>query len=162
VILIVASLSSCAEPPWFAFKPQDGSFQASFPLEPTKSIKTMDTAGGQTDVTFYSASEKQQTYSVTVAEYSADHIKEIGPSAFLDEARDGAIANTKGKLVSERSFDLKGNPGREIRLNVGSSSSFRCRLILVGSRLYQVIVAGPADQGDASPVKRFLDGFSLP
>jgi hypothetical protein len=163
LILLVASLNSCAQPPWFAFKPQDGSFLAQFPVEPTKSIKTIDTALGQTDVTFYTASEKQQTYSVTVAEYSADHIKEVGPAAFLDEARDGAIANTRGKLVSETSFDLKGNPGRDISLNVGGSSgSFRYRLILVGNRLYQVIVAGPSDQADASQVKRFLDSFSLP
>jgi hypothetical protein len=160
--LFMAVLGACGETPWFAFKPADGSFLASFPVEPTKAIRTVDTPMGQTDVTSYTSSEKQQTYTVTVADYPAEHIQEVGNPKFLDEARDAAVAATSGRLLSEKPFDLKGHPGREITIAMsGGKGSFRCRLILVGNRLFQVIVAGPADEADARPVKRFLDAFSV-
>jgi hypothetical protein len=160
MIMIATLLGACAERPWFVYKAPDGSFVASFPFEPTKSIKTMITADGSTDVTFYNATDNQMVYTVAVSEYAADHIQEVGPAKFLDTARDGAVANTHGKLQSETPVDVKGNPGRDIKIAAtGGKGMFRCKLILVGNRLYQIIVASP--DADSSDVKRFLNSFSL-
>ena len=54
MVLVAMALVACADRPWFEYKAADGSFVASFPFEPTKSIKTMITADGSADVTFYS------------------------------------------------------------------------------------------------------------
>jgi hypothetical protein len=162
LLLLVGALGACSERPWFAFTPADRSFHASFPFEPTKSMRTVTTAMGESDVTFYTATDSQIAYSVTVGEYSAEQIARVGAKGFLDEARNGAIANTHGKMTSETSFDVKGNPGREVAISVsGGKSSFRCRLILVGNRLFQVIVAGPSNEADGRSARRFLDSFSL-
>ena len=160
--VFITLLSSCAEAPWFVFKPADGSFQASFPAEPTKVIRTVDSTMGETDVTSYTATEKQQTFTVAVADYPAENIEGAGKDKFLDQARDVAVEKASGKLQNEKPFDHKGHPGREITISMsGGKGSYRCRMILVGNRLYQVIVAGPADEADARPVTRFLDSFSL-
>lgn len=163
VFLGVALLAACAQQPWFAFKPADGSFHASFPFEPTKSIRTVESPAGRTDVTSYTATERQLAYSVTVADYPKEHITEVGVPKFLDEVRDVAVANARGKLLSEKSDDFKGHTGRDIKLAVpGGKDAFRCKLILVDSRLYQLIVAGPTDDVDGSSAERFFGAFTLP
>lgn len=161
-IVLASLLGACAERPWFVYKAADGSFVASFPFEPTKSIKTMITADGSTDVTFYNATDNQIVYTVAVSEYTPEHIQEVGPAKFLDTARDGAVANTHGKLQSESPVDVHGNPGRDIKIAAtGGKGAFRCKLILAGSRLYQIIVASPSSDADSADVKRFLNSFSL-
>ena len=162
VLVFISLLGACAPRPWFVFKPADGSFVASFPIEPTKTIKTMITAAGPTDVTFYNAVEKQMVYTVTVSDYTTEQIQGAGQDKFLDSARDGAVANIHGTLLDETRADVRGHPGRDIKIKAaGGKGTFRCKLILVGDRLFQLIVANPSDAADSSDVKRFLDSFSL-
>ena len=66
------------------------------------------------------------------------------------------------EVQSETPVDVHGNPGRDIKIMAtGGKGTFRCKLILVGSRLYQIIVASPSSDADSSDVKRFLGSFSL-
>jgi hypothetical protein len=78
-------------------------------------------------------------------EIGADDAKRI-----LDGGRDGAVANTKGKLISEKTIELAGKyPGREIVIRINGPAGavqMRQRFFLVGTKLYQVVVVGQTQE----------------
>jgi hypothetical protein len=161
-LLSLALFSACSEAPWFVFKPKDSSFTAQFPMEPDKAVRTVKNSLGDVDTTFYTASDGQRAFTVTVAEYPEEQVTQLGPAKFLDGARDGAVANFRGKLDGEKSVDVKGHPGRDLDISAGGGKgAYHCRLILVGNKLYQLIVASPSGDSKARPVERFLESFSL-
>jgi len=160
--VFMAFIGACGHRQWAEYTPSDGSFVALFPVTPTKATKTVNTAIGPMDITIYAASELSLAYSVAVVDYPADHVQQVGAAGLLDSARDGAVANTQGTLLSEEILNIRGNPGRELKVSAaGGKGTARCKLVLVGNRLFQVIVAGPSDKSYAPEVRRFLDSFSF-
>jgi len=161
-IVFMVFISACVDRHWIEYKADDGSFIVSFPVTPTKSIKTANTVLGPIDVTIYAAEENHLAYLVATGEYPADLVKQADHAGMLNDARDGAVANVQGNLMSEEIFNLNGNPGRELKIAVlGGKGIVRCKVVLVANRLYQVIVAGPSDKAYAPEVRQFLDSFSL-
>lgn len=162
VIVTSVFISACTERKWTEYKPDDGSFVVSFPVTPTKSIKAINTVLGPMEVVTYTTSKNHLAYMVVVAEYPVDLINQADSVGILNDARDGAVANVQGNLMSEEIFNLGGNPGRELKIAaVGGKGIARCKLVLVGNRLYQIIVVGPSDKAYAPEVRQFLDSFSL-
>jgi hypothetical protein len=85
-----------------------------------------------------SVSVKQTAFSVVLSDYPLDHVQRVGSASLLDGARDGAVANTQGKLLSELIIGIAGNPGRELKISAaGGKGTGRAKLVLVGNRLYQ-------------------------
>lgn len=80
----------------------------------------------------------------------------------LDAARDGAVGNIQGRLVSERALSLGGHPGRELQvLSSDGRLALRMRIYLVNSRQYQVVAVAPKELRSTEDRDRFLDSFRL-
>ena len=153
---------ACTVPGWQEFRSEDDRFLALFPREPTKRVETANTPQGPLRNHIYSVSEGQSTFSIAVARFRTDHVKAVGQTAVLDGARDGAVLNTLGKLLSELLIELDGYPGREIKISVaGGKVTIQGRMFLVRNRLYQVLVGTPVDDSYEPAVSRFLDSFRL-
>src|SRR5882672_10519914 len=110
----------------------------------------------------HSLTDKQTSFSVVVSEVPQEQVDRAGVAVILDGARDGAVANTQGKLLSEQIVEVSGHPGRELKIEAaGGKATIRARLFLAKNRLYQALVVTPADQSYAPGVNRFLESVKL-
>ena len=141
-----------------------GGFKVRFPGKPKESETPLPPP--------LTGTAKLLTAEVNGVAYTANFMDfgvPIGPdqqSKSLNGARDGAVANTKGKLVSEKSISLGANqPGREIVINAGvpqGSIVIRQRFFLAGSRLYQVLVVATSEARTRDEMaNNFLESFKL-
>ena len=103
-------------------------------------------------------------YMVGYADYPPDIVNGSDVQLMLSGARDGAVANSGGVLLSERQIKFQGFPGREIWVEIAvddEAGLVQSRLILVGNRLYQVLVGGyKEDFADANAAKA-LESFKV-
>ncbi len=79
----------------------------------------------------------------------------------LDDGRDAAVRNIKGKLTSEKDVKVAGEPGREIQIEAPGLGIYRARLVIIGDRLYQLVVAGPEEIARSKDADKFLDSFKV-
>ena len=135
-----------------------GSFRARFPAPPTLDEKELAVGASRTvPVAAHRATDPKTgcVFAVTVAEYPPA-FAEVPAETLLDGVRDG-LKGRDGKLKSEEK--LRGpHPGRTLRIEAGRNL-VRARLVVAGSRLFQVTVAGPAHGFPDKLADEFFAGF---
>lgn len=137
----------------------DGKFRAKlFPDPKVESSKIATPAGVVPLTTVRSEAGRGLAFGVTVADYP-DAVQDLDPKAILDGVRDG-LKGPDGKVVSDDAVKVGGLPGREITIAAGKNR-VRVRLLLVGSRLYQVLVTGSETLATSKAADVFLDSFEL-
>jgi hypothetical protein len=148
---------------WKTITAKDNTFSFQMPGSPKEDRQLIKTATGGVDLGTYllDLPRSEGTLGVFVNEFPEEGIKALSPEKRLDSARDGAVANVKGKLKSEKKITLQENPGRDVLIEVDSKSIVRVRLYVVKNRLYQVLVSGPKDLATSKTAERFLESFKL-
>jgi hypothetical protein len=77
----------------------------------------------------------------------------------LQGAKSGALENTNAHLLSEKAITLGIYPGVEFEAE-NDTMHFSARIYLVGTTLYQTLIASPLGKPYAGTT-RFLDSFQL-
>jgi hypothetical protein len=145
-------------PDWKPYSyPTDG-FSASFPSAPTIEKQNISSGGGTFELRTYETDDSATALIAAVCDYGATAASR-DPDTILEDAQKGAINNIKGQLVSEKKITLGANHGVEFEAD-SDNAHISARIYLVGSVLYQMIVAAPlktkyADTG------RYLESFQL-
>ena len=143
---------------WKAYSyPADG-FSASFPGEPQFSKKDVPTEKGSFELRAYLAEDGPAALFVGVCDYGSA-ISDRTPDQVLDGAQQGAIDNVKAHLLSGKKITFGVYPGREFEAD-NDSMHFYARVYLVGTTLYQTLIASPISTPYANAA-RFLDSFQL-
>ncbi len=163
-LLAVFLLSACAPstPDWREFVGPDGDFSVQMPAEPQEQVDEYDTDSGKIVVHMFGASVGGMDYITAYSDYPAELVAAKGAQGILEDARDGAVTNTKGELVTEQGIEMNGNPG--MFLQVGSPDGkglAQAKLYLVGNRLFQIFVAGPEENAESEDVQFYLNSFTL-
>lgn len=146
---------------WRVFTSKDGGFAVALPGMPEESKQRVLTASAALDVHLFAVETKEGTYVVSYCDLPAGEIKPGSEAKRLDLARDGAVANAKGKLVSEKERKLAGNPGCELVIDGEKGQRIRMRIVAVKNRLYQAMALGPAKFAQSKDAARFLDSLRL-
>jgi hypothetical protein len=141
------------------FNSTEGGFSILLPGTPKYAVETVDSAAGPLVVNTYMVDGFDKAYGVMYTDYP-DAVLETDPQKVLDGARDGAVTNVKGKLLSEAAMTLNGYPGREMNISAGQLG-VRSRVYLVNKRIYSVIVTGPVNQMNLSVFDEVLNSFNL-
>ena len=137
--------------------PADG-FSASFPFAPKPDKQSVPTDGGAFDLHTYQVDDAGGTLIAAVCDYGAS-AKDKDPDSLLDSAKSGAVSNIKGRLTSEKKITLGVNHGVAFEAD-SENAHISARIYLVGTTLYQMIVAAPNDSPYVERL-RFLDSFQL-
>jgi hypothetical protein len=164
LVLFAATLCGFdQEPEWTPFTSTTAGFRVLFPGTPTEQKQQTKTAAGMVEVTSFFVERKpeQATYVVTHSRLPDKAVKPGSEAKRLDNARDGAVAMTKGVLKGEKRVALRQYPGRELAIEAPDKRRVRARIYAVGNQLYQVLVLGPAAVVDSKETTRFLDSFQL-
>jgi hypothetical protein len=162
-LLLLVSPLSAQQGEWKAITAKDGTFSFQMPDTPKDDRQFIKTATGGVDLSVYvlDLPKGEGTLAVVVNDFPQEMLKGLSVDKRLDSARDGAVANVKGKLKAEKKVTLQDYPGRELVVEVDAKSLVRVRLFVVKNRLYQVLVSGPKDLTGSKLTERFLDSFKF-
>lgn len=140
-----------------------GKFKTVLPGKP--SLTSKDLSIGRDGVTVPVTTERVETatraiLSVSYADYP-ESFREVPPKAILDGVRDG-LKGSDGKISDETEirFGPGKHPGRELRI-VAGKNVIRVRIVLVGTRLYEVMITGSKDAVSSSSAEAFWNGFEV-
>jgi hypothetical protein len=137
--------------------PADG-FRAAFPAEPQMSKRDVPTDKGSFELRAYLVEDGQAALYVGVCDYGSA-VSDRTPDQVLQGAKQGAIDNVKAHLLTEKAITLGAYPGVEFEAE-NDTMHFYARIYLVGSTLYQTLIAAPLG-GPYVSATTFLDSFQL-
>jgi hypothetical protein len=166
IILTVFPLTACGPAGPQEFTSEEGGFSVASPLPLEESSQSIDTTLGPIEVHFFMAEEGSRAYMVGYSDYPQDFVDQSDPEAMLDGARDGAVGNINGKLVSEIKVLLEDRyPGREIVVTAmvdnDQEGTLKERMFLVGNRLYQIMVIAPSGEMSVQEMNEFINSLEL-
>ena len=165
-LLIAMLLSACGGNQPQAYVSEEGGFQIMTPLPLEESTQSVDSELGPIEVHFFMAELSNRAYMVGYSDYPEDFIAQSDPQVLLDGARDGAVGNINGKLVSEFKISLADQyPGRELvvtaLLDEDTEGTLKGRMYLVNNRLYQIMVVAPSGDMSTQAMDDFINSFTL-
>src|SRR5258706_7259956 len=146
--------------PWRDYQSEEGRFKVSFPGEPVTKRGKLRTESGELPSTWHTAGDGvDATYDVRYTDYPGAVTGRLTPAKMLAAARDGLIAQSKGRLESDNPVGMGKVAGRDLQITGEDGMHYRFRLLLVEHRLYQLTaMARPPARADED---RFFASFQL-
>jgi PsbP-like protein len=146
---------------WQTFTAQDRSFSIEFPDKPIEDTSQISTESGGTAV-LHQVSAKPNVHSVFSCIYTnRENPEKNTPDQALHLALEGSMRNVQGTVLSQKEITVQGNPGLEIRASARNNSNMDARIIVVGSRLYMIMIVDTEKPNDAKAVQRVFQSFKL-
>jgi hypothetical protein len=138
----------------YTFASPEGKFIAEFPAAPAlDEAKAKTNSGIPYDRYRWWFENADGWWAVSMLIYS-----KVVPRDYDANTR-GAVAATKGNLVSQKPIMQSGVEGREIQIDIPQSGVVRMRFLWIGDRFYQVAFSGKPGTGTTPDVDAFLDSF---
>ena len=107
-LLLVALLifAGCEVTTWKEFESKEGGFSVQMPGPPTEKRQTFNTQVGSVDARFFTveADRGASVFMVVYGDYPEALMATEDRNMLLDAARDGAVGNIQGTLLSERAI----------------------------------------------------------
>jgi len=102
------------------------------------------------------------TVIIATSEFAESYLKN-STEEILDNARDGSIGRSKGKLVSEKKIKWGDHPGPEFVVGLPKERSFiRARAYMVGKRQFSILIVGNDEKAIATKeVEALVDSFKF-
>jgi hypothetical protein len=149
---------------WTESRSPAGGFRVLFPSAPAHEVTEVPTRIGPIQMQRWFFEVGPNVYQLIYADYPEAYVKSTSADAMLDSA----LAQMRESVKPGSSFEsvipitMAGHPGREHVQDV-DGFTMKGRSVLVGTRLYQVLVGVPSDRRAASlaDIDRFLDSFAL-
>jgi len=154
---------------WLLFKSH--GFKIEFPKKPDLDSTVVNSAIGKLKMyTFmYDASENKKDENLTYGVLSTEYPDSIVNSdrtdllpAYFRNGIDGSVKNVQGKLLSEKTIELNGFPGREIKIDYKEGLAvIKMRLYLVKNKMYIIQTITMTKNEFNKSIDRFMDSFKL-
>jgi hypothetical protein len=146
---------------WRQFTPKDGGFTVALPSVPKEKKQQVKSSSGTVEIAIYTCEPADDVvFVVGVTDYPNLDM-DGGEDKRLRNARDGALENSKGKLIHERKITLAGHPGREMWIQTEGDGMIHTRLYSFKQRLLQTMAIGPKTAIETKMVAAFMDSLKL-
>jgi hypothetical protein len=151
---------------WKRFSSEEGKFSVRFPGAPEETKQIQKSPIGEVEERIFSVNVDIQTvYAVAYCDSSKFTEAAITKNAqdFLRKSQSITVAKQMGQTVFQQEMKISNFPAREYEYVAGGKANFsvRVRLILVGSRVYQILAIFLT--ANPHPVARaiFFNSFQL-
>lgn len=151
------------QPAWIAFSSDKLGFRTEFPASPKNDTMKVPTALGEMEMQVFVLEQGTRAYMVSVSE-NLPSAQPIVVANVLDGARDGAVANIKGRLVSEKQITVDALPARRLEIAAGPPEAplrVEAVLILRERKLYQALMVAPASEPSRPDAERFIAALHI-
>jgi hypothetical protein len=145
---------------WQRFESPDGKFTVDFPGTPVSRDGPITSGTGVAYISHSLAARASEHAAYGFLWWDDSTLGQRSPDAILDIARDRGILGVGGSLISEKKTIVRGYPAREIQASARGNATFDNRILLVGARLYSLIVIDTAGMRDRNNVEKFFDSFT--
>ena len=146
------------------FTSETAGFSIMTPVSLTETTRSTETAAGKIEIRAFSGERNGAAYTVGYSVYPHELVAQSDPAAVLAASRDGMISSLGGVLVTDKEVTVAGNPGREFEVTSktqdGSPFASKSFLLLVGDRLYQVLVITPKGGAISAKMNDFIRSFT--
>jgi hypothetical protein len=162
-ILVLLSSTACNRKPayeWRTLEAPDGTFSVSLPGDavtvdtPTKSV----TGGSFISHRLNVRASKDAAFGCSWWE-DPSRPRDRTAEQILDTARDGGISSVNAKLLSENRLTFQGHPARDIRGITHGNAAYDNRIVIVGNRLYTLLVIDTSGRQDTESIERFFNSL---
>src|SRR5438128_700379 len=132
LLLLLAPLPAAARPApgeWKAFTSKAGGYEVQLPGTPQEKSHPVKTSAGSIYVALAILDLKkgEGNYLVGYSELPDGVVKADTEEKHLDNARDGAVSSSRGKLKGEKHIKLDGHTGREVDIEIDAKTVVRAR-----------------------------------
>ena len=171
ILLVLCTLATCfafVDPAeWQIFESKEFQFKMSFPDKPAFSTQLVNTALGamtlhiaQLDVSGDSTNPNL-VYMINYTQFpdSINSDRKDKLDKFFDGSIAGMAKNVQGTVLSQKTIDYKGYPGREIRVDMPGQAVITARLILIKSRYFNMMVMTAPTKEPNAGISKFFDSF---
>jgi hypothetical protein len=157
---------------WETSMLREGNFQIKFPAEPAMNQETSVTVLGNFPSTIYRVEpplgkDDNLVYSATYTAYPPEMIRtsisgKNQIDQFMNYTVEHIVSGYNGKLISQKEISYGLFPGREVRVDYKQGlAEIKCRIYLVESTLYTLMVTSAAQKRDNPARDFFLNSFKL-
>jgi hypothetical protein len=160
LILFLLPLSAEAQQ-WAEFRPEGVGYSIEMPGEWSIEAQDISTAVGVVKASIATVTLGDRAYMSTYNSYPEDAVRRRPITSMPDGARDGAIANVKGKLRSEQKILISNLPGRFIIIDAPNNIVLAMQVFLMKNTLIQGVVAGPPGVESEPDTKRMLGSLKV-
>jgi hypothetical protein len=158
VAAILANSKSIFSPRWKTFTSEPGAFSILMPGTPV--IRQTETSAGSSKLRVDMVSTEGKNGSAFLCSY-LDYPSTPDPGPAFDATRDGSLRAVQGRLVSERTITAGENPAREFQAELPSHDVIDGRYVLVGQRLFMLVVVSKAGARNAADVDKFFNSLQF-
>ncbi|MCS6866899.1 MAG: hypothetical protein RMJ56_12880 [Gemmataceae bacterium] len=151
------------EPKPVPFTSPEGKFTITLPSSPATKTNKVPTPAGEVDAHLFVVDRKTHAFLVSYNDYKAGTV-DPDPEKVLGKVVEATAKNLKGQVSKDEKITLgaKKYPGHEILIELPEKKGlYRGQVYLVGNRLYQVVVIGPAEVVKSPAVDDFFRSFRL-
>jgi len=148
-VLGLLALACSPELDWRELRSAEGGFAALMPSRPGHEVRRL---GDAATMHLWSARAANSVFGVGYIDYKTLN------DGILDTTRDALVRNIGGRLVGERSLVQAGLTGRGFEARSGERL-LRARLLVSGSRLYQIAILGNNGAVAPADAELFLSSF---
>jgi hypothetical protein len=145
--------------PFKEFRSDEGRFTVLMPGKPE--LQNQVTPVGKVNMIMYMAGSNKAGCAVAYADYPAQLINSTDPQKILEGAKNGAIKNISGRLISEASIDFHGLPAKEVHIEIPNKAFVTARFILASPRFYEIMFIAQKDKGHEQNISKFFNSFTI-
>ena len=166
-----APVAETAAPPavdkftgWLEYGSEPHRFTIMTPKSFEISRDKTQTAAGELELVTYLAELGTAAYGVVCNDFPQGFIAGKDSNTVLKGGGKGFINQFNGTVTGEQLLSLDGHSGLEIALTgvtQGVDIFAKCRIYLVGNRLYQISVIAEKGKEDLEAIDKFLGSFKL-
>ena len=163
--LLLPGCGGGSKPEPYANEP--GNFRVLMAGKPGHSKQTLSSAAGELSLTSMESVDDDQIRRIVVySDLPLPIVQSSDPNLLLEGGIRGMSGNGQWTVEKQEPLTLDGHPGREVRFGVNSPSTSekgtgKVRIFLIGNRLYQAIMVGPATKVNEEELDHFFKSFEL-
>jgi hypothetical protein len=146
---------------WLEYRPIGVGYAVDMPGRWTTQVQDIKTAAGLVKLHIATVDLGQRGYVSMYSQYPEAAVKATTPDAILDNGRNGAVANVKGKLRSEERFLLSNFSARQIIIDSPGDQVIVLRYFLMDNTIIQAIAAGPPSFENEPNTTRFVTSLKV-
>ena len=161
-VALMFQAAQCAAEPWQTVKPDGLGFSVEFPEKPNIEEEDVDIGEGKSaKMRTFQIRTSDTIYDVTIAQYPQGTMQSIGEQQVLDNARNGAVNNAPGPLLSETKMEFAGHAARELLVDMTMGLTSRSRVFVLEDRLFNVGAITRKDNQQSANIEKFFGSFKL-